>query len=99
LELEHRVEFVATELSSEEALKLEKFCIERFRLMYPNYELTNKDNMIPDRTGTRMSVKAIEKIKNWHKRNKQIPWIKGKTIANGGLPSNHGELISAGMKK
>ena len=93
--LKHKILIVADDLSNEEALAVEEYFIAKWRQEYPHYRLTNLPrNPPPDRTGCKDSAET--RLKKSLSNKGQVPWMKGRTIANGGLPPNHGEKIKAG---
>jgi hypothetical protein len=97
LGLEHQVKYISINMSSSDALQLEDFCIEQWKKTYKNYPLCNKTrNPPPDRTGCKNTLET--KMKRSLSNKGQIPWIKGRTIENGGLPKDHGNKIKIGMK-
>lgn len=61
LELKHKIVFVAENLTSEDALKLEKFCINEWKSRFPHYKLTNKNSHTLGRTGMKNSKESNEK--------------------------------------
>jgi hypothetical protein len=63
----HKIMFIQENINSSiEALKIESDIIQLWNSTYPNLKLTNKDIVIPDRTGSKLTKKHIEilKIKN-----------------------------------
>ena len=67
----HKVIFIKENIeSSEKALQIESDIISLWNSTYSNHKLTNKDNIIPDRTGTKLSKKHILTLSSINKGKK-----------------------------
>jgi hypothetical protein len=82
----HKIMFIQENINSSiEALKIESDIIKLWNSTYPNLKLTNKDIVIPDRTGSKLTKNHIDVLKSKN---------KGKSLSEGhktkiGLSNTH----------